>query len=74
MIVMDEANVAVASGLFSVNKLIEIIDNKPEDMELIITGRGASPELIERADLVSEIKSLKHYFEKGVTARVGIEK
>jgi len=43
-------------------------------VELVITGRGASPELIERADLVSEIKSLKHYFEKGVGARIGIEK
>ena len=74
MIVMDEANVAVASGLFSVDKLLEIIENKPEDTELIITGRGASPELIERADLVSDVKSLKHYFQKGVAARMGIEK
>ena len=74
MVVMDEANVAVASGLFPVHKLLEIIDSKPQEMELIITGRDARPEVIERADLVSNVKSLKHYFQKGVTARVGIEK
>jgi len=74
LIVLDEANVAVACGLFSLDALLEIIDLKPDDLELVITGRGAAPEVIERADLVSEIKSLKHYFEKGVAARVGIEK
>jgi cob(I)alamin adenosyltransferase len=74
LVVLDEANVAVACGLFSMSALLEIIDLKPESLELVITGRGAAPEIIERADLVSEVKSLKHYFEKGVQARVGIEK
>jgi cob(I)alamin adenosyltransferase len=74
LVVLDEANVAVACGLFSMNSLLEIIDSKPDSLELVITGRGAAPEIIERADLVSEVKSLKHYFEKGVKARVGIEK
>jgi cob(I)alamin adenosyltransferase len=74
LIVLDEANVAVASGLFPLDALLELIDLKPDELELVITGRGAAPEVIERADLVSEVKSLKHYFEKGVPARVGIEK
>jgi cob(I)alamin adenosyltransferase len=74
LIVLDEANVAVACGLFALDALLEIIDLKPDDLELVITGRGAAPAVIERADLVSEVKSLKHYFERGVSARVGIEK
>jgi len=74
MIVLDEANVAVSSGLFSINELLGIIDMKPQNVELVITGRGAAAAVLERADLVSEIKSLKHYFQKGVPARVGIEK
>ena len=74
VIVLDEANVAVACGLFPLQALLEIIALKPEGVELVITGRGAPPEVIDQADLVSEIKSLKHYFEKGVGARIGIEK
>jgi cob(I)alamin adenosyltransferase len=74
LIVLDEANVAVACGLFPLAAVLEIIDLKPDNLELVITGRGAAPEVIERSDLVSEVKSLKHYFEKGVPARVGIEK
>jgi len=74
MIVMDEANVAVSCGLFTIKELLEIIDLKPEGVELVLTGRGAAPEIMERADLVSEVKSLKHYFQNGVKARIGIEK
>jgi len=74
VIVMDEANVAVASGLFTITDLLEIMALKPEDVELVITGRGAAPEVLARADLISEVKSLKHYFQNGVKARVGIEK
>nr|MBL0700192.1 cob(I)yrinic acid a,c-diamide adenosyltransferase [Desulfobacterales bacterium] len=51
-----------------------IIDAKPDNMELVITGRGADPRVIERADLVTEMKEIKHYYQKGVMARVGIEK
>ncbi len=74
MIVLDEANVAVSCGLFPVKALIRIIEQKPDSMELVITGRGAAPEIIEKADLVSEVKSVKHYFKNGVQARIGIEK
>jgi cob(I)alamin adenosyltransferase len=71
---MEEANVAVKLGLFGVQDLLKIIINKPHDKELVITGRGASPRVIEIADLVTEMKPIKHYFQKGVPARVGIEK
>lgn len=72
--IMEEANVAVKLGLFAVQDLLNIIINKPPDKELVITGRGASPRIIESADLVTEMKPVKHYFQKGVPARVGIEK
>lgn len=74
VVVAEEANVAVACGLFPVAMLCDIIDHKPEQVELVITGRDAPPEIIARADLVTEMKAVKHYFDKGVAARVGIEK
>jgi cob(I)alamin adenosyltransferase len=74
MVILDEANVAVRLGLFSVDDLLYIIDNKPDNVELIITGRDAEQKLIEKANLVTEMKEIKHYFRKGVVARVGIEK
>jgi cob(I)alamin adenosyltransferase len=74
MIIIDEGNVAVTYGLFSKEDLLEIIAMKPENLELVITGRDALPEIIDKADLVTEMKAVKHYFNKGVDARVGIEK
>lgn len=74
VIILEEANVAVKYGLFSVQELINLIVNKPHDLELVITGRGASPRVIELADLVTEMRLIKHYYRKGVRARVGIEK
>ena len=74
LIILEEANVAVKCGLISVKDLLDIISAKPDHMELVITGRGAAPEIIEKADLVTEMKEIKHYFQKGVPARVGIEK
>mmetsp|Transcript_19812 Transcript_19812/g.9222 ORF Transcript_19812/g.9222 Transcript_19812/m.9222 type:complete len:172 (-) Transcript_19812:479-994(-) len=74
IIIMDEANVAITCGLFTTDDLMEIIDIKPDNVELIITGRGASKKLIEKADLVTEMKEVKHYYQKGIYARTGIEK
>lgn len=74
IIILEEANVAITLGLLSVQNILEIISNKPDDKELIITGRGADPLIIEKADLVTEMKEVKHYFHKGVKARTGIEK
>jgi len=74
IIILEEANVAVKCGLISVNDILDLISSKPENMELVITGRGADPEVMEKADLVTEMKEIKHYFKKGIQARVGIEK
>ncbi len=74
MIILDEANIATYYNLFSVEDLIDFIDAKPVNVELVITGRRADERIIERADLVTEMKEIKHYYTKGVQARDGIEK
>ena len=74
VVIAEEGNVAVMCGLFPIEELLALADRKPPQVELVITGRGAAPELIERADLVTEMKEIKHYYQKGVVARVGIEK
>lgn len=74
VVILDEANVAVSLGLFSVEALLEIMDLKPADVEMIITGRNAAAPVIEKADLVSQVNAIKHYFQNGVKARIGIEK
>ena len=71
---MDEGNVAVTSGLISEAEMLGLIAKKAENVELVITGRGAVPAVMERADLVTEMKEIKHYFQQGVAARRGIEK
>lgn len=73
VIIMEEANVAVSIGLLSIQDILDIISLKPKNKELIITGRNAHPQIIEKADLVTEMKEIKHYFHKGVKARKGIE-
>ncbi len=74
MVILDEANVAVKLGLFPAEDLLYIIADKPEEVEIVVTGRNADQRVIEKADLVTEMKEIKHYFQKGVKARVGIEK
>jgi len=74
VIVLDEANVAIRYNLFSVEAVLDLIRIKPDDVELVITGRDAIPAIIEAADLVTEMKEAKHYFQKGIPARTGIEK
>lgn len=73
VVILDEACIAIYYNLFTSGDLIETLKAKPEPMEIIITGRYASPELIEFADLVTEMKEIKHYYTKGVEARKGIE-
>jgi cob(I)alamin adenosyltransferase len=74
LLILEEANVAVKCGLFDVEGLLELLNHKPEAIELVLTGRGADPRVIEKADLVTEMKAVKHYYFEGVKARVGIEK
>jgi cob(I)alamin adenosyltransferase len=73
MLILDEANVAVKLGLFPLQELIDVIRGKPDQLELIITGRYASPKVIDLADMVTELKVKKHYYSSGTKARVGIE-
>jgi len=73
MIILDEANVGVVLGLLDVEWLLKLIDDKPEPLELVLTGQGAHPRLIERADLVTEMREIKHYFHRGVLARAGVD-
>jgi cob(I)alamin adenosyltransferase len=74
VVILEEANVAVMCGLFSADDILRLIATKTETVELIITGRGADPRIIEKADLVTEMKCIKHYNDAGVQARIGIEK
>ncbi|HEB70304.1 MAG TPA: cob(I)yrinic acid a,c-diamide adenosyltransferase [Desulfobulbus sp.] len=74
LVILDEANIALRYHLFSVDELIELIDCRAGETELVITGRYADPKILEKADLVTEMKAVKHYFKEGVRARVGIEK
>jgi len=74
IVILDEANIAVYYDLFSIDELLETIKNKPDNIEIVVTGRKAHPKLIEAADLVTEMKEIKHYYTKGIEARKGIEK
>ncbi len=73
LIILDEAIIAIYFKLIETKDIIEFIKAKPEDVELILTGRYCPNELIELADLVTEMKEVKHYYQKGVTSRKGIE-
>ena len=74
IIVLDEINVAVHFNLFTEKRIHDFLDEKPEEIELILTGRYAPESFIQRADLVTEMKEIKHYYKNGVKARLGIEK
>ena len=73
IIILDEAIVAIYFKLIRTEELIEFIKIKPVGVELILTGRYCPEELIELADLVTEMKEVKHYYQKGITSRRGIE-
>lgn len=73
VVILDEANIATHFKLFAVDELLAVIAEKPEGVELIITGRRADPRVIDAADLVTEMREVKHYYTKGVPCRKGIE-
>ncbi len=73
LVILDEINVACYFDLLEVEKILKLLKDKAAYTEVILTGRGASPRLIERADLVTEIKDVKHPFKEGKKARKGIE-
>ena len=73
IVILDEINVAVSFGLISVADVIELIKDTPKETELVLTGRYMPEEFVEYADLISEIREVKHHFQKGKEARKGIE-
>jgi len=73
IIILDEIIVAVDYGLIPLSDLLRLLDTKPNGVELILTGRNAKPEIIEKADLVTEMVEQKHYYQNGVEAREGVE-
>jgi len=73
LIVLDEINVAVDYGLISEADLFQLLEQKPQNVTVILTGRGASAELAKRADMVSEILAIKHHYSQGAEGCPGIE-
>lgn len=73
IVILDEICIALFYNLFGVDEVLSLLKNKPEQMEIVLTGRYAPNELIEISDLVTEMKEIKHYYTKGVQAREGIE-
>ena len=73
VLILDEIFIALFFKLISVEELILLLKTKAEDLELILTGRYAPKEIIELADLVTEMKEIKHYYTQGIEAREGIE-
>ena len=73
LLIFDEINNAIAYDYLAIEPVIEALRNKPEDMHIILTGRDAKPELIEAADLVTEMREIKHPFNEGIYAQRGIE-
>jgi cob(I)alamin adenosyltransferase len=73
LIILDEINVCVDLGMVKVSEIKEVLQKKPQHLEIVLTGRKAHPELVAMAHLVTEMKPVKHYFDAGVMARKGIE-
>lgn len=73
MLIVDEIMGVLSNGFLEVHEVVEVLKSKKENMEIILTGRNVPPEIIEVADLVTEMKPIKHYFDKGVQSRKGIE-
>lgn len=73
LIILDEANIAIDLGLIDLDEVVDVLKNKPQDMEIVLTGRNANEKITDLAHLVSEIKPIKHYWDTGIAARKGIE-
>lgn len=73
VVILDEVNVAIEWGLLDVQDVLELLDNKPDSTELVLTGRYAHPKVLERADLATEVVEVQHPFKKGIHSRKGID-
>jgi cob(I)alamin adenosyltransferase len=74
IVVLDEVNVALSFGLLSTEDVLAFVDRRPDPVELVLTGRHAAAEVMEKADLVTDMREVKHYYRDGVSARDGIER
>jgi cob(I)alamin adenosyltransferase len=74
LVVLDEVNVALSYGLFGVDEVIAVLERRDPGVEVVLTGRYAPQALIDCADLVTEMREIKHYYHEGVGARTGIER
>jgi cob(I)alamin adenosyltransferase len=72
-VILDEINVVLHLGMATLQEILDLLDRKARQTEVILTGRGAPEALLARADLVSQIEAVKHPFDKGIQARPGIE-
>ena len=73
MVILDELNIVLRYGYLAVEEVLEALKSKPRDLHVVVTGRNAKEELIEAADLVTEMTQVKHPFRSGVKAQVGVE-
>lgn len=73
MVILDEVCIALYYHLVEIEEIMNLLKSKPEEMEIVMTGRYAPPELYEIADLVTDMTEIKHYYTKGIQARKGIE-
>ena len=73
LIVLDEINHVINENIIELSDVISTLKNKPSELELVLTGRNAKPEILEIADLVTDMTCIKHYFDKNVMAREGVE-
>ena len=73
MLILDEINIAIRDGFLAEEEVLSLLEAKPEKLELVLTGRGATERIIGKADLVSEIKEVKHPYDQGIKSREGIE-
>jgi cob(I)alamin adenosyltransferase len=74
LLILDEIIASTNLELVPLNEVVEFLENKPTGLEVVLTGRNPNEKLIELADYVSEVKAVKHPYEKGITSRIGIEK
>jgi cob(I)alamin adenosyltransferase len=73
MVILDEVNYVISYGLIPVEKVLDLIEKRPKRLHIILTGRDAHHKVIEKADLVTEMKEIKHPYSKGIKAQKGIE-
>jgi len=73
LLILDEINPTINLGMLEIESFLKVLDNRPKFMEVVLTGREAHPRILSRADLVTEMKLVKHYYYQGTEAREGIE-